>query len=563
MGLPSSPGSYVYEKDLSTRVRAVSTSIGAIVGPLKKGQIGERILVTDAAELIAWFGKPDPRFSQVHYAALEFLKKSSRLYVTRVINDDPARGAVPLTAGAILSIDDIEATVPVPRLSLFADDEGTPIGLYDPYNTYTFLPSAPGIGNVLFMACAIDPGDWNNSIYLQVRPALKAGLSAFQEGYDDPYSFWVDVFIDYRNERQLPDESFLVKRVPSQDGYGNQLFIEDVINAKSKIIRVRNNPFAGEIKILQTRGLFLDKGTNGARVSFGQMMRAWDLYADVEAVDVNLLIQGGAPNGMSDLQDIADIQRHMNEIARSRMDCVAVLDIPESEQETAAAVAYRRAQLNMDSSYSAIYSPNVTILDTYNNMDVSVAPSGFAAAACAFTDGNYEVWFAPAGMIRGALSVKKAKYIYNQGHRDALNDAQINAIRYFPKGAGYKIWGADTMQVEASALTNLNVRRLMNMIEKSIGITNMYSVFDPNDQILRSRMSATVEFFLEPILRAQGLYWYKVICDDSNNQAATIAAGILVLDVYFDPVITTKRIFLNANIMRTGSNYREYIINKQ
>lgn len=561
MGLPTSPGAYVVERDLSGRIQAVSTSIGAIVGPLKQGPINERVLVTNEEELISIFGAPDPKFTYLHYAALEFLSKSSRLFVTRVVNDDPSRDR-PLTAGAVLSIDDISADLPIPRLSLFADDVGNPIGLHDPYNTYTFLPSMPGIERVLFMVCAANPGDWNNGLYVRVRPALKNGMSKFDEGFDDPYSFYVEVFKDYKNSRQLPDESFLVKRDWSTDGYGNQLFIEEVINKKSKIIRVRNNEFAPQTKILRDTGLYLDKGTNGARVSYGQMMRAWDLYMDTEAVTVNILIQGGAPRGMQNPQDVADIQRAMINVAEKRMDSIAVLDVPEDVQEVAAAVAYRNQELNVDSSYGAIYSPNVTVFDKYNGISLSVPPSGHAAAAMALTDQNYEVWFAPAGMVRGSLNVKKAAQIYNQGHRDALNDAQINPIRFFPTGAGYKIWGSDTLKVQPSALTNINVRRLMNYVETAINKSNLYSVFDPNDQILRSRLVAIVEFFLEPILRAQGLYWYKAICDESNNTPATIAAGMLVLDVYFDPVITTKRIYLNANIMRTGSNYREYMLQR-
>jgi phage tail sheath protein FI len=249
----------------------------------------------------------------------------------------------------------------------------------------------------------------------------------------------------------------------------------------------------------------------------------------------------------------------MTDIAAERMDAIAVLDVPSDVQATADAVTYRRNDQNIDSSYAAIYSPDVWILDKYNDMELYVPPSGYAAAAMALTDNVAEVWFGPGGMIRGGVDAKKSRFVYNQGHRDALTDAQINAIRYFPNGAGYKIWGTDTMQVMSSALTNVSVRRLLNMIEKSIKIANMYSVFDPNDVILRSRLQGMVESFLQPIKDAGGLYWFQVICDETNNPPASIAEGVLNLDAYFDPAITTKRIRLNANIMKTGTSYREYL----
>jgi hypothetical protein len=521
-------------------------------------------LVTNKQEFIETFGPPDWRFSLMHYAALKFLENSSQLLVTRVINDDTNHGPVPLTAGAFYSVDSVTAVAPRPTLSVFDDANGNTLGKFDPFNTYSFNPNQPGIANVLFFICAVDPGDWNNTLYIEVRPAYKAGLSSFDETYDDPYSFWIDVYVNHDNPRDKPVESWLVKRNSEINGFGNQMFMEDVINKASKYIRVRNNEFAPTtVKVVEPAKVFLEGGTNGHYLAFGQVMRAWDLYKDTEHINVNILIQGGAPIGMSNLQDICDIQRKMAIIAEERMDAVAILDIPSPEQETARAVAYAVQELNLDSSYAAIYTCDIRVPDVYNDMEVWVPPSGYVAANCALTDEQYEVWFSPAGMYRGRMDeVNKSKYIYNQGHRDALDYVNVNAIRYFPKGQGWRIWGSNTLQSMASALSDLNVRRLMNFIEKSVRIANMYSVFDPNDQILRSRVTSIIERFLSPIKNAGGLYWFQVICDDSNNTSDTIAAGILVIDAYFDPVITAKRIHLRANLMATGADFKSYLINK-
>lgn len=561
MSSNSSPGVYTRELDLSQRIRAVSTSIGAIVGASTKGPLNERVLVTNEQEFISAFGKPNPRTSYMHYAALEFLSKSSRLYVTRVVNDDENNPQNrPLTAGAYYVVDDSAAINPRPRLSVFDDGSSNAQGIWDPYNTLTWNPNTPGIQNALFMVCAQNPGDWNNSIYVSVRPSQKAGTSGFDEAFDDPYAFYVDVYLNYTSPNQRPDETFLVKREYDVDGYGNQLYLEEVINNSSKIIRVRNNPYAPtKVKVLEEAHVFFAGATNGSYVTYGQMIRAWDLYKDVESVDVNILIQGGAPVGMSAPQDIADIQRAMATLAQDRKDCIAVLDIPSTRQETAQALAYRRQELNLDSNYAAIYSPDVRIRDKYNDLDVWVPPSGFAAAAYAYTDEVAEAWFAPAGMSRGTLDVQESRFIYNQGHRDALDDGQINAIRFFPNGSGYKIWGAATMQVMASALSNVHVRRLLNYIEKSISIAAQYSVFDPNDEVLWARLRDMCTRFLTPIQHARGLYWFSVVCDGTNNKAETIAAGDLFLDVYLDPVMFAKRIYLNAILTKTGQDFQELI----
>jgi hypothetical protein len=498
----------------------------------------------------------------MHYAALKFLEYSGKLKVVRVVNDDPARGPVPLTAGAIYFVDDVNAVRPVPALSVFDDGTSKAQGIYDPFNTYVFNPKTQGIEKMLFMVCAANPGDWNNNLYVEVVPSYKSGLTEFDETYDDPYVFYIKVYENYTGPRNTPVESWTVRRSHQTDGYGNQMYIEDVINSSSKYIRVLNNTFAPEVKVYDTAKVFFDGGTNGYSVSFGQVQRGWDLFSDPEKINVNILIQGGAPIGMTNLQDIADIQRKMLSIAADRMDAVALLDVPQSEQETANAVAYATQQLNVDSSYGALFSCDVKVPDPYNGLDVWVPLSGFAAANCALTDDQYDVWFSPAGMYRGLVEgAKQSKFIYNQDHRDALDAVNINPLRYFPKGQGYKIWGSNTLQSEASALSDLNVRRLMNFIEKSVRLANMYGVFDPNDQIRRSRITAVIERFLDPIKNAGGLYWYSVICDTSNNTNDTIAAGVMIVDAYFDPVITAKRIHLRANLIATGASFSANLIN--
>lgn len=535
----SSAGVYVKENDLSQRVAAASTSIGAIVGESDKGPVMERTLITSVRQFIETFGKPNPRTSYMHYCALAFLEQSSRLYVTRVIKNDA------LTAGAMWTVDDLDAKFPKTSLNNFDDGTNTPLGKFDPLNTVEFDPEQPGIESVLAMFCAVNPGEWNNDIYIQIRPSTKLGV----DEPDDPYVFYVEVFLNYQSTRQAPDESFLVSRDYRIDGFGNQMNMDEVINSKSKLIRVMSNPFAADkVKILSKATEFLDGGAKGSKVGNGAINLGWELYRDPEQLDVNILINGGYTDPAVHLK--------MDDICQDRMDCIAVLDMPSSEQEVSSAIAYRRNTLNLDSSRSAIYSPDVQIQDTYNDRKIFVPPSGYVAAAYARTDNEAELWFAPAGMNRGDLKILNVRKIYNQGDRDALTDAQINTIRVIP-GVGYKIWGADTLQVMASALSNVNVRRLLNFIEKSVSIAGLYSVFNPNDGILQAQLVEMTERFLSPIKSGRGLYSFTVVCNSSNNPPELIGTGDTVLDVYLDPVIPAKRIHLNATVTKTGSTFKE------
>ena len=571
----SSAGVYVKEVDLSQRVAAASTSIGAIVGASSRGRINERVLITSTQQFLKEFGVPKPRMSKMHYAALRFLEESQRLYVTRVIaQQEPAPGMPEdraLTAGAYCTVDDLLATEPIIRLTNFDDGTSVPLGKWDPFVNEGFNPTQPGIDQLLFMVCAVSPGGWSSELSVRVRPSLATGVGFtpgsgmvdFDPNYDNPLAFWVDVYENYRGPRQAPTESFLVSRKLEIDGFGNQLFIEDVINKKSSLIRVRNNALAPEVKIVRTAFVTFGGGTDGKPVTCYDIMNGWDIYRDPERVDINILIQGGQPtfSPTNDLLgDIVAIQNNMADIATQRMDCIAVLDVPETEQALADVVAYRRQELNLDSSYAAIYTPDLLIYDKWNDFQLYVPPSGYVAAAYARTDFDYETWFAPAGMNRGEMKVLNIREIYNLGSRDVLADNQVNPMRFIP-GAGYKIWGADTMQAMASALSNVNVRRLLNHIEKSISIAALYSVFNPHDEILRAQLVDLCERFLQPIMNGRGLYWFGVQCDEHNNPPEVVATGDLMLDIYLDPVIPAKRIHLNAIITKTGvRSFNEAVI---
>jgi phage tail sheath protein FI len=127
------------------------------------------------------------------------------------------------------------------------------------------------------------------------------------------------------------------------------------------------------------------------------------------------------------------------------------------------------------------------------------------------------------------------------------------------KGYGIVIWAADTLQSYPSALSNIGVRRLVSWLEKSISDFLITAVFDPNDAMLRASLTAEVDSFLGPIRSARGLDNYQVVCNDSNNPPSSVANGDLILDVYVDPTVHTKRIHLNAVIARAGGI--QYAIN--
>lgn len=511
----NSAGVYVTETDLSDRVDAAATSIGAIVGPSYKGPVGVRTLITSTKNFIDVFGNPDNKLTFMHYAALAFLQQSQRLWVTRVARNSLYGGLV------------------CKKVGNFNQSSKFTQGYSDPDSQYNFE------SDELFVIYGKNQGVWNNDLSVMIYPA--------KTDNNDDNTFYVEIYV---KPSSVPAEKFLCSLDNQLDGFGVQLNISEQINRKSKLVSViqnteafvfKNNPKAKIINAVD--GEDLAGGSNGDAIRESDIINGWDLYNDPEEVDVNLLINGG--------YSTVPVQLKMDTVCNFRKDCVAILDMPSTHQNVQDALNYRRNILNLDSTFSAIYSPDLYIADQYNGQKIFVPPSGHIAALYAKTDATDAVWKAPAGMNRGNLDILAVRNTYNQGDRDALDASQINALRVI-YGAGIKVWGSSTLQAKASSLSEISVRRLMIMLEKSIALAALYSVFEQNTIYLRSKLEDMASRFLDPIRREGGIYDFNVICDETNNPPEVVAGGDTVLDVYIDPALPVKRIHLNAIVARTG-----------
>lgn len=77
------PGVYPVELDLSERVQAIATSVGAAVFASRRGPMG-RTFVSTKEQFISLYGKPDASWSYGHHSCLAFLTNSNQLWAQRV-----------------------------------------------------------------------------------------------------------------------------------------------------------------------------------------------------------------------------------------------------------------------------------------------------------------------------------------------------------------------------------------------------------------------------------------------------------------------------------------------
>lgn len=510
----SSTSAGVYERvvDKSVRGTAVSATIGAMVGPSHRGQVGVPYLITDKTKFRKEFGAPDAKLTFAHFCAEQFLSEASQLYFVRVVRN-AEYGYIKIATNNSFAVA-VDATS----------------GLSDP-SDIKFTQ------NDVLALIPRDPGHWNNDI----RVVLYPDVSDVEEE-----KFVLEV---YEGLSTIPVEVHRVTLRDKLDGYGSQLNIEAVLESTNSLLRCAVNTdhpkYSAESNVRLVNAICsgtVKFGNNGDTVTTDDIMEGWELFEDREDVTVSLLINGGYA--------IPAVQMRMVEIAEARGDCMAILDVPSYEQTTQRAINYRRNTLNVSSSYAALYSPDLAIT-TEDNVNIFCPPSGYVAACYARTDRVAAEWFAPAGVTRGKVFANGLREIYLQGDRDALDVNQINFVHKMA-GHGLVLWSQETLQSFASALSNIHVRRLVNSLMGSLNGASLVGLFEPNDKFLRLELYNIADRILAPIKRGRGLYGYEIICDERNNTPEYVASGDTLLDVYIDPMMTTKRIHLNAIVPKTG-----------
>ncbi len=213
--------------------------------------------------------------------------------------------------------------------------------------------------------------------------------------------------------------------------------------------------------------------------------------------------------------------------------------------------------------YAGLWYPWV-LTTNLDGSSVLVPPSVSMLQVIAYNDQVAYPWFAPAGFHRGLLTNADSvgyittdgeeyqPLILNQGQRDVLYTNNINPIAYFPN-RGIVVWGQKTLNPYASALSRVNVARLINYLSYNLNILALPFLFEQNDSQTRASVVRTFNSFMGTLLTARALYDYAVVCDLSNNTPETIDANQLWIDVAIKPEIAIEFIYIPIRILATGA----------
>jgi phage tail sheath protein FI len=299
-------------------------------------------------------------------------------------------------------------------------------------------------------------------------------------------------------------------------------------------------------------------GINGTGPSDADTVRAYDLMASAEDVDLSLVL---CANHSSTV-----IRHVIDNIADHRKDCLAffspekadVVGVTDSSTATDNIIDFRDT-VNKNSSYAVMDSGYKYQFDKHNDKFRYVPLNGDTAGCCAQTDQQRDPFFSPAGFTRGQIKgVVKLPYNPKKAERDKLYQSQVNPVVSFP-GEGTILFGDKTQLTKPSAFDRINVRRLFILLEKAIANAAKFQLFEFNDEFTRSQFVAMVEPFLRDIQGRGGIQDFSVVCDASNNTPQVVDTNAFRGDIFIKPSRAINFIQLNFVAVRSGVEFSEVV----
>jgi hypothetical protein len=303
----------------------------------------------------------------------------------------------------------------------------------------------------------------------------------------------------------------------------------------------------GDIIAGNTQGLNCTNINSAGSIAYKQCVAA---LGNADEFDVNMIVTPGVI-----YQHHPYVVNLVVDMCEARGDCFYVLDLYVDDGNPSAGQIPEVIGLgnDFDTSYAGTYYPWVKIKDKNTNKYITVPPSVVMPAVYAANDRVAGEWWAAAGLNRGGI--EQAKMVTDRTthtERDELYENRINPIAAFP-GQGIVVWGQKTLQVQASALDRINVRRLLIEIKKYFASTAKFLVFEQNTAATRNRFLALVNPYLQSIQQRSGLYAFDVVMDDTNNTPDLIDRNILYGQIYLQPTKTAEFIIFDFNILPTGA----------
>lgn len=586
LGSPSeSPAVVVKEIDLTGGVPNVQSTTGAIVGNFRWGPVGERVRVSNEAELVSNFAAPDSDNTIDWHSAAYFLRYSSNMLVVREATS-AAKNAYSSTLQGAVKPATFSGAPTVNNKTAF----DAQINSLDS-DTHTFVSRYPGeLGNSISVNIlpAVDSAgrfsNWTYAANFDGAPGTSPFATDVNATNDELHIVVIDQEGTLTGTRGQVLETYpfvsVAKNATNPDGTTN--FAKNVVNTRSEYIyfvdfdsdmkqtagtaaganAVSGSNFLVDSAARNSITYNFDSGVNSGILGTTEFLNGHDLFEDKDIVEVDFLI---SPS-MNARTDQTTIVNDLITTAQStRKDCVVcaspartdVVNLTNAATittniTTTAASFTNSSYLVMDGNFLKVY-------DKFNDQYINIPAASSTAGIMAATDLNRAPWFSPAGSRRGQyLGITALNYSPTKAQRDTLYKASVNPIANIP-GQGSLLFGDKTKLGRPSAFDRINVRRLFLVLERAIGRAAEQALFEFNDEFTRAEFVNIVEPVLREVRGRRGITDFRVVCDETNNTSEVVDRNEFIANIFIKPARSINFITLNFVAVRSGVDFEEVV----
>lgn len=256
------------------------------------------------------------------------------------------------------------------------------------------------------------------------------------------------------------------------------------------------------------------------------------------------------------------VQAAAIQLCNSRGDSMYLVDVPLQYCENKKSgitqiVNWSNASSTFQSSQAAIYygwfmqqNPFNTSSNIYCPASIYIAPKMIAI------DNTLGEFYAPAGVQNGTIIVSDYIYSPDQEDKDLMvgNDNVVNPI-VFSNSHGVICMAQKTTDRTTSPLNRVGIRRMTNSIKRQLRARLQALLFQPNNDVSRSRARGYCETIFGGLRSAGFLESYTI-----NVQSGT-GANRNDLNIYlsFAPYGLIEKIYVYVNITDSGVTITETV----
>lgn len=454
---------------------------------------------------------------------------------------------------------EVVETVETAREYAFNDDVDT---MY--FNSVSQIVAAVNEGDADIVFYPYGRGEYYNNIGFKLTKARKSY----------PGAFVIDVYTKSKDAaRPSLVESFIVSfDRDATDNSGASIFIEDVLDRYSEYIRCKCSENIGSYEeapedtvdedgnitketvsydnLAMTTYAFLEGGSDGAMYTktgavdwsprpddgndYPPKMIDLMEYAytgdealknpetdegngfiqDTEDFDISVVFDAGYPSNVKDA---------ILSLCQIRNTCFGILDngiyFENGNKSAKAAIDMRLRDHNWSDYRIALYEPYTKIYDAYTGKYVWMTPIYHVVDLMTRTARDYDIFWAFAGMRRGAVStsIKDYRYLLQGGYRDQFKDEELNPILRFTNG-GDLLWGNWTSYQTPSALKNIHVVLCLQYIQRTLERNLKQYIYEFNDEYTYALIKNSVNNFLSELQSQRALESFSVSVTATDYQ---------------------------------------------